>query len=752
MRVVVRFGAPVSDPARFEPEQHAGAETGAPSEKETDTIPGRDQQFARARPLEHADQTRCGLYRSELVAAVKQVKNLFASILFASLIAVRAQETASPFEHLGTPLKAPPRTFDLLPSGGDQITFTNFLRITNRETSRQFYNLVFGASEGVSMDWSGTYAGAGAQGTNSSEYLEAVARRVNYFRAMAGVPAWITLNNEYSRKAQAAALMMGGNNQINHYPPPTWRFYSADGAEAAQNSNLSLGNAGPQAVMSQLRDNGANNAIAGHRRWILYPQIQMMGSGNVPATGTNLAVTDLWVFDTHIWDARPATRESFVAWPPPGYVPHSVVYARWSFAYPNADLTGTTVSMTSNGAPITVFQEAVLNGYGENTLVWIPDNWDELNLANFPKPATNTTYHVTLNNVLINGTPQTFAYDVFVFDPTVPGPDYIPALITGPTNPAVNVSTTYAFTAASNASSYEFRRSSLTNGTFIDGAENGLVNFTVNAATNLYNVRDNLVKFGGTYSFHLTHTQAVSQTLTLNRLFLATGNSAVQFRSELGYATANQIARVQMSLDEGSSWNDIYTQPGSGGSGEGSFTLRTASMAAYAGRTFRLRLNYDFQPGSYYYQASTGVGWYVDNFTVTNAPEVMSSTIAAANTNRTFGFSPTNAGSYLLEVRPLLFGDYPSEWGPSFAVAAMPNTNVVVRITDIIRAGGNTWHVNFQLLNGNPAGYELWSATNMPAVFTKESTATIQTIVAGSQYRAVITTPTTNKFFRIKPF
>src|SRR5205085_4420578 len=118
-------------------------------------------------------------------------------------------------------------------------------------------------------------------GTNSTLYLQAVLRRVNYFRAMAGIPSSITFSNEYSRKAQAAALMMGANNNLDHYPPMTWTCYTQDGYDAAGNSNLSLGNAGPQAVGGQVRDNGANNTAAGHRRWILYPQTRFMGSGNV---------------------------------------------------------------------------------------------------------------------------------------------------------------------------------------------------------------------------------------------------------------------------------------------------------------------------------------------------------------------------------------------------------------------------------------------------------------------------------------
>ena len=650
------------------------------------------------------------------------------------------------FEDLGTPPQAPVviKKLPIEQDAAAQTSFTNFLNISSRENSRQFFNLVYGASENVPIDWNGSITNC-APGTNSATYLQAVLRRINYFRAMAGIPASITFSNEYSRKAQLAALIMSANNNLSHTPSNTWSCYTPDGDIAAQNSNLSLGNAGPDAVVGQIRDNGGNNTVAGHRRWLLYPQTRFMGSGSVPATGTNNDSGVVWVFDQFYGTARPATRDNFVAWPPRGFIPYQAMYARWSFAYPNANFSSAVLTVTSNGTPLTVSRETVVDGYGENTLVWIPASLDANSLLSYSKPATDTVYHVTLNNVLVGGNPQNFAYDVTVFDPAIAGPEYHPPVISGPSQALVQGSNGYSFTAVSNAFGYEWRQSQTAPLTFIDGAENGLTNFIVQAATNLYSLRDTGVKFAGSYSFHLTHTQAVSQLLTLNRLLLATTNSLLSFQSRLGYATASQIARVQISTDDGNSWSDLYTQPGTGGQGETSFTLRTISLASYAGRTLRLRFVYDFQSGSYYYQVSSGVGWYIDDFTLTNLLQVQSSTITATSAARTFSFNPTNAGAYLLEVRPLLFGDYPAEWGPSLTVTTVPN----VHVTTIQRASGNTWNVDFTVQGGG-AGYELWSSTTVNTAFTKETSATIQTIVAGSQYRAVITTTGAQKFFRIR--
>jgi hypothetical protein len=135
-------------------------------------------------------------------------------VLFACFVlAVRGDsEPPAPAElttELGTPPTAPPPPKTTGPAmAAAQTSFTNFLQTSGREVSRQFYNLVFGASENVPMDWSGAFASC-TPGTNSTAYLQAVMRRVNYFRAMAGIPASITFSNEFSRKAQAAALIMG---------------------------------------------------------------------------------------------------------------------------------------------------------------------------------------------------------------------------------------------------------------------------------------------------------------------------------------------------------------------------------------------------------------------------------------------------------------------------------------------------------------------------------------------------------------
>ena len=288
----------------------------------------------------------------------------------------------------------------------------------NRSESLAFYNNFYQLSTSPEINWTGSFA-ANSPGTTSDLFKDAVVRRVNYFRAMAGVPADVVLDPTFNRKAQAAAFIMSANKALSHTPPTTWQNYSAEGAEGAGNSNLALYIYGWNAINGYMEDSGDGNYAAGHRRWLLYPQTQRMGTGDIPGEPGRGAANALWVFDANTWEPRPTVRETegFVAWPPRGYVPDEVVYPRWSFSLPNADFTSASVTMTqASGALVPLTQERVRNGYGENTLVWRPYNRSSFD--SWPDPVSDENYTVAISNVLVNGTPRSFTYQVTVFDVT----------------------------------------------------------------------------------------------------------------------------------------------------------------------------------------------------------------------------------------------------------------------------------------------------------------------------------------------
>ncbi|NNF64601.1 MAG: hypothetical protein HKN07_10120, partial [Acidimicrobiia bacterium] len=138
----------------------------------------------------------------------------------------------------------------------------------------------------VDHGWTGSVATCTA-GTTSQAYEDATLETLNYFRAMAGLPA-VTFDNTFDAKAQEAALMMKARGTFEgvdpHNPDPSWDCYSADGAEAAGSSNLFLGSAGPAAIYGYVWDFGTGNESVGHRRWILDPEALTMGTGSTDSS------------------------------------------------------------------------------------------------------------------------------------------------------------------------------------------------------------------------------------------------------------------------------------------------------------------------------------------------------------------------------------------------------------------------------------------------------------------------------------
>jgi hypothetical protein len=240
---------------------------------------------------------------------------------------------------LGEPLRREPPKQAAPPAAAadSAIPATGGYDTSSRVAVAQAYIGDYLPTRAIPSSWTGSVADGNA-GDVSPVYRNAVAQRVNWYRAMAGAPAWIAFDPTFNAKAQKGALMLAANKALSHTPPTTWQFYTAEGAEALGKSSLCQAfESDPGCVEQYIADQGANNAAAGHRRWIFYPQTRLMGTGDVPYD-RNLW-NALWVFDSNYGTQRPATRDEFVAWPPKGYVPYQVVFPRWSFSYPNANFS-----------------------------------------------------------------------------------------------------------------------------------------------------------------------------------------------------------------------------------------------------------------------------------------------------------------------------------------------------------------------------------------------------------------------------
>ncbi len=301
--------------------------------------------------------------------------------------------------------------------------YANAALLSVNTSSRQdslaaYYNL-YAPTTYVPTGW--TTTGLSDPGTTSAAFQNAVITRVNYYRTMAGVPA-ITHNATYTQRAQAAAHLISANNRSSHNPTSDWLYYTTTALQGAQRSNLYLGSSGIAAIDGYMRGPGSTNFSVGHRRWVLNPPAKQFGVGDVSATTGRAQANALYVVDVASNAPHPATRDGYVAWPPPGYVPYNVVFPRWHFSKQGVDFSAATVSLTLGGLTVPA---AVIARGTENLMGYLSFNVNNLSdFATFPKPTADQRYRVTIQNARVNGVAQTFSYNVTLFDPVTIAGDY----------------------------------------------------------------------------------------------------------------------------------------------------------------------------------------------------------------------------------------------------------------------------------------------------------------------------------------
>jgi len=311
------------------------------------------------------------------------------------------------------------------------------------------------------------------------------------------------------------------------------------------------------------------------------------------------------------------------------------------------------------------------------------------------------------------------------------------------------------------ATGYEWQASRSSSHSLSDGAEGGLGNFTTETSAS-YAVRDSAYEAAGSYCFRLAHPDASpnlppDEVLMLNQEFVPRTNGTLTLKSRLGYAADGETARVQVSTDGGVGWEDIYTQWGVGdgtsGPVDGGYSTKAASLAGFAGRPVRLRFVYTYTPGLFYIYIQPGfpIGWYLDDIVIANAEVrtvVASSTTATTN----FTFNPPQATNYNLNVRGIMYGEFPLDWGPTKTVSATTNVPVVPPVIVMGRPTVTNGQVQlaFTLTTGASASFKLLQADQVSGPWTTNASATLTTNVPGSSYRFTTATGPAMRFYRVK--
>jgi hypothetical protein len=126
-----------------------------------------------------------------------RIPNLFAAILAVLLLATNALagHGTQVAPTLG-PAPSAPHDVSRLPGQGPltlDLAAAFSVSGNSREQVRQFYNAVYMASEGVPIGTNANTADC-TPGTNSAAFETAVLWRINWFRAMSGIPATVTFS------------------------------------------------------------------------------------------------------------------------------------------------------------------------------------------------------------------------------------------------------------------------------------------------------------------------------------------------------------------------------------------------------------------------------------------------------------------------------------------------------------------------------------------------------------------------------
>ncbi len=554
----------------------------------------------------------------------------------------------------------------------------------NRTDVLSFYHCIYSASVGYAadMNWTGT-VDAGVAGTTSAAFKEHVRRRINFYRALTALPADIVFDATKNSQCQQAALMMSHNNALDHDPPMDWLSYTAEGAEAANQSNLALGAYGPGAIDFLVRDLGGGVEV-GHRRWFLYSRVQSMGTGDIPPASPYASAHATWV----IGDEKPVPAPQFVAWPNRGYSPFPLRPERWSLSYPGANFSGAAVTMTQGGnnVPATIISNST-GGFGDNTIVWVP--------AGLPASiAADTSYQVMVTGIGGAGVPASYSYTVTVFDPNVLG-----AFIT--VNGSATPPTTganYTFNSITQADSYEVQVSTGSNAGWSEGAETASP-LVIDGTAVSYELVQATVKRSGSNAFHLTlpNFEAGAQSFEIARDLVPAAGSLLTFHDLFRFVTTASRLSAEVSSDHGSTWTEVFGRNGNGSTSSSgwdtAFQPRSVSLSAWAGTPVRLRFIFR-DNNSAFLGTSTNLGVFLDDISVSNATQLLSPTVTAVPGNVTaFTLNAAAAGAplvagvtYYLRLRPNVgcrwFG-----YGTLKAVTAQPS-----------------------------AGYAGWVATQFPAV------------------------------------
>ena len=246
---------------------------------------------------------------------------------------------------------------------------------------------------------------------------------LNMIRGIHGLSP-VVYNPAYDVAVQKSALMMSVNSGLSHTPPSSWQCWSQEGYDMAETSNLMIrwASSGQELTPPEEEIRGwmiDDNVVSlGHRRWLMDPFLSEISFGSVggaPLVSSNWSWSQASIIrvigDTYA-DLSGQTVPQVIAYPMGNY-PAEYMENAWylsasiltntgdPWANQNVSYANTVIGLDGPSGPLNIVDQSANNdAYGlPNHIQW-----------RAPQIKAGVEYTVTLSNVEINGSLESFNY------------------------------------------------------------------------------------------------------------------------------------------------------------------------------------------------------------------------------------------------------------------------------------------------------------------------------------------------------
>lgn len=329
-----------------------------------------------------------------------------------------------------------------------------------------------------------------------------------------------------------------------------------------------------------------------------------------------------------------------------------------------------------------------------------------------------------------------------------------PSLNSGSTTAYSGVAATYTTTAVLGSSGYRARLTELA-AIPLEGAEGPLTNVEI-TTTGGYTGISTSVKATGTASFHLAHVPdsavngSYAQMIEFKNPIYVQSGARIDFNSQMAIASTEEFAALEVSEDDGQTWTAIWTQPGIDQPGESTFSAKTASLAAYAGKLIHVRFIFDIAPNGSYYGVPASdpsfdfLGWYLDDVSFVNAKAAVATTESAISPTTNVTVTPGAPGTYLLQFQAIA-SQRTFPYGPATEITVLESAPIFT--VDVLQITATIVAIQTIPTTGAPTSFAIESAASIAGPWVRENVEVTWSPGVG-RYNALVPRAGDIRFYR----